>query len=112
TSGSSSGQPRHTSSGVLPTSSISSSSPSTRGSPAIGSPPHGGGVSPGGGVGPPGVAGRRSASRALTSSTVLARTSSGRSFLVLNMATDSPVTVLRSPDSLTQPSVAGGQRAG
>jgi hypothetical protein len=38
----------------------------------------------------------------------------GRSFLVLNMATGSclAVTVLRSPDPLTKPSVAGGQRAG
>src|SRR5262245_32484293 len=45
TSASSSGQPRHTSSGVFPASSSSSSSPGTRGSPAIGSPPQGcGGV--------------------------------------------------------------------
>ena len=42
-----------------------------------------------GGMGPPGVAGRRSASRALSSPTALARISSDRSFLVLNMATGS-----------------------
>src|SRR5262245_58487169 len=46
TSASSSGQPRHTSSGVFPAASSSWSSPSTRGSAAIGSPPHGGGGHP------------------------------------------------------------------
>jgi hypothetical protein len=36
----------------------------------------------------------------------------GATFISEQVGMDFPVTVLRSPDSLTQPSVAGGQRAG
>ena len=65
---SNSGQSRHTSSGVFPESSISSSSPSTWGLPAIGCPPQGVGCRPAAASGSPDVAGRRSASRSASRS--------------------------------------------